>query len=721
MMSKTSKNPSQNPAQPSATAKGKKSGMRKIATGSALAFVVTSLALAGGAQWTAHEVRSALTGIGVDVASVSVDPLSGSVTLDRIAASQDGVRVSIGSVATAGHFGLSSPAEAAGPVTLTDVEITSKSLTVRIPRIEVAGDNVDEARLKAIFDKASTTPLAKRLSDISVSKATLPELVMVHKHEKAETTTTWKQITVTDLKNGVAGAVSATGATFSAKAAETSSSGTIGQSDMAQVNLALLARMYTEAAANDADRALQLAYGSFSSNDITVKSDDASFAIKNISGKDFKVRLLNKPLLDLTAEIEPVNNPEDLTPEARAAYYSNLAEIIDAFSFGSATITGTTFDLPDESEADEEEEGKQADGGKKDSDQKDSDKAGASKAADPRVRGGIASMAFGSSVVPGGGFTFSGFKVEPTAGDVVAIGEGDFSNFSLKLGDMFRKLADAAKTGKEDDQAFNSLAPAEGDLALKNIDVNVSSPDTPGERVRFTVQRFAGSYKDPVNGVPTAIKTSLDHLVLDLPKPDAAAAEEGEEDSSVAAPLAKLQAMGYQKLDLSTSIDGKWDAATKELRIGDFSFGAVDFGSVKLTGLLGNVSPELFTAGEDRRQELLLAAKLRNLSLNVTDSGFAERFSALQAREQGGGSGAEVRAGWASLAQMLLPSMIGSTDGAKGLSAALGNFIRKSGALDITVTSKKPDGDTIADLVVGAASGNPDTVFQTLDIKATGK
>lgn len=711
MPSPTSQHPAQPSAQPSAPANSKKNGMRRIATGSALAFVVTSLALAGGAQWTAHEVRSALTGMGVDVASVSVDPLSGSVTLDRVAASQDGVRVSIGSVATAGHFGLSSPAEAAGPVTLTDVEITSKSLTVRIPRIEVAGDNVDEARLKAIFDKASTTPLAKRLSDISVSKATLPELVMVHKHEKAETTTTWKQITVTDLKNGVAGSVTATGATFSAKAEETSSSGTIGQSDMAQVNLALLARLYTEAAANDADRALQLAYGSFSSNDITVKSNDASFAIKNVSGKDFKVRLLNKPLLDLTAEIEPVNNPEDLTPEARAAYYSNLAEIIDAFSFGSATITGTTFDLPDESEEeDEEEDGKKADG-----------KAEASKAADPRVRGGIASMAFGASVVPGGGFTFSGFKVEPTAGDVVAIGEGDFSNFSMKLGDMFRKLAEAAKTGKEDDQAFNSLAPAEGDLALKNIDVNVASPDAPGERVRFTVQRFAGSYKDPVNGVPTAIKTSLDHLVLDLPKPDAAAAEEGEEDSSVTATLAKLHAMGYQKLDLSTAIDGKWDAATKELRIGDFSFGAVDVGSVKLTGLLGNVSPELFTAGEDKRQELLLAAKLRNLSLNVTDSGFAERFSTLQAKEQGGSDGAEVRAGWAALAQMLLPSMIGSTDGAKGLSAALGNFIRKSGALDITVTSKKPDGDTIADLVVGAASGNPDTVFQTLDIKATAK
>lgn len=703
--------------QAGAPANSRRRPARRIAAGGALAFVITGAVLAGGAQWTAREVRGALASAGVDVAGVSVDPVSGSVTLDRVAASQDGVRISVGSIATHGHFGLSSAAEAAGSVTLTDIEISSKQFTLRIPRLEVAGDNVDEARLRAIFDKESATPLAKRLIDISVSRATLPELVLIQKTDKAESSSTWKQITITDLKNGVAGAITASGATFATKAGEVNSSGSIGQTAIEQVNLALVARLYTEAAANDADRQLQPAYGAFSASDITVKSDDASFAIKRVSGKDFKARLLNTPLLELTAGIEAVTNPEDLEPKARAAYYGNVADILEAFSFGEATITGMTFDVPDQgSDDDGEDAGKQADAKGQDAQNKD---AKSDDKPAPRVRGEIASLSFGSAVAQGG-LSFSGLKVAPVEGDHVAIGEGGISNFAVKLADMFRKLSAAAAAGKDDDSALSSLTPTTGGVTLKNIDVNVASPDAPGERVKFTVQGFSGSYSDPVNGVPTAVKTSLDRLVIDLPKPKKDDDSE-DDDSSVNATLTKLHAMGYDKLDLSASIDGKWDAATKQLRIGGFSFGAADIGSVRLTGLLGNVSQELFTASEDRRQQLLLASRLKNLSLDVTDSGFAKRFAELQAKEQGDSDATQVRAGWAALAQMLLPSMIGSSDGAKALTSALGKFIRDSGSLSLSATSRKPDGDPISELVIGAASGNPDALFDALDFKATAK
>ncbi|GHE52503.1 hypothetical protein GCM10019059_09890 [Camelimonas fluminis] len=700
--------------QAAAPARPSRRPARRIAAGGALAFVVTGAVLAGGAQWTAHEVRGALASVGVDVAGVSVDPVSGSVTLDRVAASHDGLRISVGSIATPGHFGLSSAAEAAGPVTLTDIEISSKQLTVRIPRLEVAGDNVDEARLRAIFDKTSATPLAKRLSDISVSRATLPELVLVQKSDKAMSSSTWKQITITDLKNGVAGAITSSGATFATKAGETSSSGAIGQTAMEKVNLGLVARLYTEAAANEADRQLQPAYGAFSASDITVRSDDASFAIKSVSGKDFKARLLNTPLLELTASIEAVKNPDDLEPKARAAYYSSVADILEAFSFGEAAVTGMTFDVPDESDDEGEEAdketGKQAEA---------KEKSAKSDKPAPRVRGEIASLSFGSAVAQGG-LSFSGLKIAPVEGDHVSIGEGNVSNFMAKLADMFRKLSGAAADGKDDNTALASLTPAAAGLTLKNIDVNVASPDAPGERVKFTIQGFSGSYSDPVNGVPTALKTNLDRLVIDLPRPKKGDDEE-DDDSPVNATLTKLHAMGYDKLDLSASIDGKWEAATKDLRVNAFSFGAANLGSIRLTGLLGNVSQELFTASDDRRQQLLLSSRLKNLSLDVTDSGFAKRFAELQAKEQGDGDATQVRAGWAALAQMLLPSMIGSSDGAKALTGALGKFIRDSGSLSLSATSRKPEGDQMSELIVGAASGNPDALFQALDFKATAK
>jgi len=706
-------------AQPHADARttSRRRPARRIAAGGALAFVITGAVLAGGAQWTAHEVRAALAGVGVDVAGVSVDPVSGSVTLDRVAASQDGVRVSIGSIATPGHFGLSSAAEAAGPVTLTDIEISSKQLTVRIPRLEVAGDNVDEARLRAIFDRKDATPLAKRLSDISVSRATLPELVLVQKSDAAETTSTWKQITITDLKNGVAGAITSSGATFATRAGETSSTGSIGQTAMEKVNLALVARLYTEAAANDADRQLQPAYGAFSASDITVKSDDASFAIKSVTGKDFRARLLRQPLLELAAGIEAVKNPDDLDPKARAAYYGNVADILEAFSFGEATVTGMTFDVPDESDVDDDDSGDAGKPDAKDQGAKARDARGDKPA--PRIRGEIASLSFGAAVAQGG-LSFSGLKVAPVEGDLVAIGEGSVSNLAAKLADMFRKLADGAAAGKDDETSLASLTPAAGALTLKNIDVNVASPETPGERVKFTVQGFSGSYSDPVNGAPTAVKTSLDRLVIDLPQPRKDGGED-DSDSSVNATLTKLRAMGYDRLDLSASIDGKWDAATRDLRIGALSFGAADMGSVRLTGLLGNVSQELFTASDDRRQQLLLASRLKNLSLDVTDGGFAKRFAALQAKEQGDSDATQVRAGWAALAQMLLPSMIGSSDGARALTSALGKFIRDSGSLSLSATSRKPEGDLVSQLVMEAASGNPDALFEALDFKATAK
>lgn len=667
---------------------------RGIIASGAAAVVVSGVALAAGAQWTAHRVRASLEDAGLRVAEITVNPLSGAVTVDGLDARHDGVRVQVGSVETAAApFALASPAEAATTVTLTDLVITTPTATVRIPRLEASGDNVDEARLRALFDRDSATPLAERFAALSAARVTMPEVTVEQKNGDVSSTFRLQQVSVTGLKDGVASQAASAAATFETRAGGQTVSGSTGESVTTDVHVAHLARVYTEAAASDADRTPRPVYGSFVARDIRVSARDGQFAIASVSGRDFRMGLTSQPLLALGAAIEKVKDPEALPPKERAAYFRHMAELVGALSLGEGALEGLSFDLAVPADADE-------DGGEK-----------AEGAAGRRVRGAVARIAVTGG--DSGALTATGVKTSTPDGGEVALASASLSGLGAPaLARHLRAVAEAAERGAGADDAFSALA-FSGRFSLGGLAVDIPG-DRPSGRVKFTLKAYDGSYQDPVNGVPTRIDARLDSLVVDLP-PEAP--DGGDDADALNDAVRRLRAMGYDRVDFSARVEGSWEAATKTLRIGDVSFSVADMGGARLGGLLGDVSSELFSADADRAQAALMAARLKKLTLNVTDGGLGGRFAALQAKEQNGEPGA-VRAGWATLAQLLLPSVLGASEGALELSRALGDFIRRSGSLSVTLTSKNPAGDPVGEIVGPALAGDPQALFRQLQVQA---
>jgi hypothetical protein len=269
-----------------------------------------------------------------------------------------------------------------------------------------------------------------------------------------------------------------------------------------------------------------------------------------------------------------------------------------------------------------------------------------------------------------------------------------FDNFTWKRMDFNDAIENLVEVGAEIDEKWleenwRFLLPAIEGLSLAGLSLDVPDPETPGSRIEAAVAAFDISLGDYVNGIPSTIATSASGVEFAVP------------ESAEGAPL---RAMGIERLSLGYDFAAHWNREEKTIAVEEMAFSAGSLGSIKVSGIIANAGPELFSERNDVVLAAAMALTATELTIEVENAGALSLAIAAAAAEQGQPP-QTLQLGIAGMAQALPLAMLGGTPEALELSSALGAFMSGTPNLTLTLTSTDPNGIGLAELM--AAQEDP--------------
>jgi hypothetical protein len=538
---------------------------------------------------------------------------------------------------------------------LDNVSFTFGNATYDAKRIELTGVTSPRADIEALLSSGGPAPFAERLTRVSAKQITIPELKVRQKIGPETQETTHRNVVLTNVVQGRIGqaTVDTTGAEISD--GKTTLSISYGRMTVSDVDLPTFARLY-ETKASETAAPLSRIHGAFSIDDISlVDKDGVSIKVARVSGRDFMARPTRESWAGTTELFAQLGAKNELTADEEARFLSVVAEFLTAFDIGFVEATG--FELKDPS---------------------------SDKAATGRIRRLAYTGPTGSQPADA---RAEGFDVSDKDGSV-KIDTISLSGFSMKPTLEALKTTKAEALRELDPTAMRGLLPHLGTLRVSGMDIDTLNRDEgrKPERVRATLKEFEFTADQPFRAVPTNIRLGFRNLAMALP-------QDSQDDG-----IKDLVDLGYQALDLSFMLAASWNEATSELNLREVSAQGQDMGSVTLTGLLGNVTRDVFDPDTAVASVALVDAKAKSIDLTVQNSGLFERFLAKTAKDEKT-TPESLRRTYGTAAAVAIPAMIGSSDQAKTLSQAVARFIAKPGRLTINAQSTDPAGLGVADLM----------------------
>jgi hypothetical protein len=180
-------------------------------------------------------------------------------------------------------------------------------------------------------------------------------------------------------------------------------------------------------------------------------------------------------------------------------------------------------------------------------------------------------------------------------------------------------------------------------------------------------------------------------------------------------PAAKdMIAMGIRSLVLSAKLDLAWEAAKNEIAIRSLSLGSAGLVQLDASGTLGNVTKDLFSSDLALAQVAMLGATARGLQVKLQNFGLAEKLIENEARKSKR-KVEEVRQQYAMIANLGLAAILGPSDAAKTLTAAVSRFVAKPGTLSVAASARSQNGLGLADVITMT---EPTEIFDKIDLKA---
>lgn len=591
-----------------------------------------------------------------------------------LAFERDGQRFSVGAVKVP-LWSAAFP-QSASSFTLENVRFSFKGATYEMRSVEVSGATSSRAEIEALFSPTSTESMASRIGRISAKKVTIPEIKTTQQFAKQTQTTLYREIVLADITEGRIG--SATAASSAAEATgEMSAVFTSGRRTVNDLDMKAMASLY-ETKAEDTSVPMTRIYGAFSIEnfEFTESKEGINVKVARLGGRDAMGRPTKDSWAGSIAFLTELGDKEKPGKDDNARILSVLTDMATAGDFGFVEATGIEV---------------------KTSPAKGKDASDAS--------GRIARIAYTGTV----GSQAAEVRVE---GFDVGNKDGRFKIDALSLtGFSFMPTLEGLKTlqSKEkvefDQATMRSLIPTLGTLRISGVDADVPSEAKQGrkaERQKLSVKNFEITADKPINGIPTNVRIDLQNLAMALPP---TSDEEGIRD---------LIALGYKNLDLSFLVSAVWNRETEELSIREYSLRGQDMGSLSVTGVLGNVTKDVFDPDTAVAAVALVGAKAKALDITVENKGLFERYLANEAKEQKTKPEA-LRATYGTAAALALPSIIGTSEQAKAISQAVARFIAKPGRLTINAKAKDPSGLSLSDII---ALPEPADAFAKMNVTA---
>jgi hypothetical protein len=302
------------------------------------------------------------------------------------------------------------------------------------------------------------------------------------------------------------------------------------------------------------------------------------------------------------------------------------------------------------------------------------------------------------------------------AGETGTASLGEFVLRPIDFNPTLDALASAAGELSEAwfETNWRSLIPSWGGLSFSDFAIDVTTPATPGnstlgtpatpsEHVEAKVANFDLSLGNYRLGIPTDVSVSASGVEVPLP------------EDTTDPQIMTLLAAGLTGVNMGFDAAAAWDEAASVINLERLALAAVDLGGMSVSATFANASEQLFAVDPNVAMAAGFALTVKDLTINVTDDGLGEILWPLAAAEQGQNDVEAFRTQMAGFAEGLAIQLIGPTDAARQLGAALSEFVTGGkGEITINITSKDPNGIPMAMFI--AAQNDPTILAGQVEI-----
>lgn len=565
------------------------------------------------------------------------------------------------------------PALAQQDVTVTNIT-SGDGYQLSVPTVVATGTTLTEAQIRRIFT-GDFSSVAGALAELDARDISIPEMTLTYEVPAADgqppqqATVVYRDFRLTDVIDGVAASTSLGESTVQSGDMMTM---TMGPMTTGTFDIGALMGFYG-LGAPAASEEFKTVYSDFTFAGATLAAGpDFACTIGPATVERFEARPLRSDMMAFTKLAMEAEAAEDdeVPPETVRKFVDFYVDILTAFRSTPSLAEG--FECS----------GKVDEGN-----------------AIQVSSGAIQVGGFDPGIYPYLSVDNLHFAMEGTTPGMIML-----ENFTWKNMDFNGPIAAIqAATSLEEawfEANWRKLVPAIEGLSLAGLSLDVPNPEG-GENIKASLGAFDVTLADYVNGLPANLSISTEHLLIDVPD-----AEEGK----------MLRALGVTQLDLSQDIQLRWDRAANTIIVDSISIADEQLGSIKLSGVLGNATEQLFA--EDNNIALVAAMGLtvQELTFDLDDRGLSTLLVGIGAAEQGQDP-VVMRVGMAGLAQAMLLGLVGTTPEAMAASEQVANFIKTNPQLVLTLRATTDGGLPLPLLM--AAADDPSVLAGQIAIEAT--
>ncbi len=465
-----------------------------------------------------------------------------------------------------------SAAAHADDYSLDDVAIVTSLATYRARHVDVVGAALSRDDALKLLAVGGASSAAEGLAKIDAARISIPELVSETRAGDFAQTTVYHDVAIERVAHGVADSVAAAGLTIESRRGAETAKGRFGALHAEGVDFPAAARMTLEQRTSP-DQPKQQIMATLSLLDIRIDvPDGGGLAVDRLTGRNFGGRPLAASMSGLVELApRPGQPPDARTQQAVAAMISDLLASIDIGALEMDGLQIKTGAAADNSEA-----------------------PGAMKARHVALAG-VADGKVAS-------FTMEGID---SAGPADA-----FHIDRIALSGFDARPAFAADVGA-------------GARAAPHFDhAEIAGASIAADGAPVSIGAITVDARDWMDLTPTSLVARAEHIVTSL-------TGAGVRRSP------QLAALGYDRLDLSAALDLNLDRDKHELSLNDLSLRDDAVGGVRLSGVFGHVSPDLFSGVEDRMRNALLSIVVWRAALRLENRGALDRYVDALAKANG--------------------------------------------------------------------------------------
>lgn len=244
-----------------------------------------------------------------------------------------------------------------GRANATGISTEVKGAKINIPSLTIDDANFNRQMLTEAFGGKSDLTPAQRVARFSAKQIKMPEIRVEYAQDEISLKGAYKDIVLTDIKNGLIAKFSSSASDFSFDLPMPDPEGgtkpenmilTTGLSQGEAIDAAFMARLYTEAAGPD-DKAAKQVYGPFTAKNIVSRTKEGSVSYDEIKSGGYWLRMPTTPLLEtveMFLELADKKDPEafdKLDETKQREFFQRFISLYEIFDRFDAELVNLKF------------------------------------------------------------------------------------------------------------------------------------------------------------------------------------------------------------------------------------------------------------------------------------------------------------------------------------------------------------------------------------------